>query len=965
MPFIEAPTTFYLGRKYDPEQRQLVDEVVYYDSRDLTTHAVVVGMTGSGKTGMCISMLEEAVLDNIPALIIDPKGDITNMLLAFPQMRPEDFAPWVNPEDAARAGLDLEEYAQDVAQQWRDGLTSWSIVPQRVQAYKNAARFSIYTPGSDAGLPVSILDSFQAPPEGWAGNEEGHRERISGTVTALLALIGRNVEPVRDREHVLISNLIEYAWRQGQSLTVEDIIVQVQKPPFARLGVFDVDTFFPEKERFKLAMELNNIIAAPSFQTWITGESLDVRRLLYTPEGRPRVSIFYIAHLTDAERTFIITLLLENLLSWMRTLSGTSSLRAVVYFDEVFGHFPPAPRNPPTKEPILRLLKQARAFGIGMILATQNPGDLDYKGLANAGTWIIGKLQTDNDKAKILGGLQSASTAQNTIDLKTVDRLLSNLAPRVFLMNNIHDEGGPTLVHSRWSMSFLRGPITRQQVRTLMEQQRQGIPAYTPAPSLGGFAAGYNAGISQGYTPPPQPSAAPLETSQPMQPSQPMNTPPPPPSSLPESQPMRTSTMPPPPPSSLPEVPRTAAPSNLPEGFSSPMPSSPGVSQPVQPIDPYAAAASNLPAPIQFDAPPSGALPPVPAATSVTSATRMGAALPDGFADTPPPLPSSVAQFFLPTVVTVQQAIRHWEQTFRYTATGFGGAQLLYRPVLLAQTTVRYLDRKSGVEAEQQYAFHVPNVDRAGFVRWAEHRATYISPAQLADEPFGQAFYGVLSAGLTDSKRMNALRTEVVDYLYRSATLSILHNPTLGLYSQAGESQRDFAVRAQQKAREARDAEIDAITAKYDDQLQKLDAKLQRELRQSTSDKQVLDELKREDLYTTGEAVLSLMRGRTTYTLSRMSRARRYKKQAQEKALAGEHEIMAIEDEIEAKQQEYQNVLQGVNDKWAKIAQTFEEVKISPYKKDIALETFGIGWIPVWYVTLNNQPMMLPAFSLE
>src|SRR5258708_8188250 len=475
MHFIEAPTTFYMGRRYDPSTKQLVDEVVYYDSRDLTTHAVVVGMTGSGKTGLCIDLLEEAVLDNIPAIVIDPKGNITNLLLTFPILRPEDFAPWINPDDAARAGMDLPEYARDVAQQWRDGLSSWSIVPQRIQAMKNAAQFSIYTPGSDAGLPVSILDSLRAPREGWAGFEEAHRERIRGIVTALLALIGKQIDPVKDREHVLLSNIFENAWKPGHNLSLEDIILQVQKPPFLKLGVFDVDTFFPEKDRFKLAMELNNIIAAPSFQSWINGEPMDISHLLYTAEGRPRVSIFYVAHLTEAERTFMITLLLENMLAWMRTLSGTTSLRAVLYFDEVFGHFPPAPRNPPTKEPLLRLLKQARAFGIGIVLATQNPGDLDYKGLSNAGTWLIGKLQTENDKNRVLGGLQAAASAQNNINVHSLNKLISTLDPRVFILHNVHDDGGPILLHSRWSMSYLRGPLTRQQVRILMEPQRRAL----------------------------------------------------------------------------------------------------------------------------------------------------------------------------------------------------------------------------------------------------------------------------------------------------------------------------------------------------------------------------------------------------------------------------------------------------------------------------------------------------------
>jgi hypothetical protein len=366
MPFIEAPANFYLGRRYDPNARRVTNDVVYYDARDLTTHAVVVGMTGSGKTGLCISLLEEAILDSIPAIVVDPKGDITNLLLNFPDLRPEDFAPWVNIDDARRAGMEVPAYAADVAHRWREGLGSWGIVSDRMRWLKHVARYTIYTPGSDAGLPISILASLRAPAEGWAGNEEANRERINGVVTALLALIGRSAQPVQDKEHVLIANIFENAWQQGRDLTLEDIILQVQRPPFAKLGVFNVDDYISERTRAKLAMELNNIVAAPSFQTWMNGEPMDIHRLLYTPEGAPRVSILYIAHLSESERQFIITLLLENMLGWMRSQSGTTSLRALLYIDEMFGYFPPYPRNPPTKEPLMRLLKQARAFVLGV-----------------------------------------------------------------------------------------------------------------------------------------------------------------------------------------------------------------------------------------------------------------------------------------------------------------------------------------------------------------------------------------------------------------------------------------------------------------------------------------------------------------------------------------------------------------------------------------------------------------------
>ncbi|MCA9895925.1 MAG: ATP-binding protein, partial [Anaerolineae bacterium] len=378
MAFIEAPTNFYLGRMFDNRAQKLTDDVVYYDSRDLTTHAVVVGMTGSGKTGLCISLLEEAILDNIPAIIIDPKGDITNLALTFPELKPEEFRPWILDDDARRANMSPDQYAAHEAAKWRDGLARWDIVPDRLKWLKLATRLSIYTPGSDMGLPISILASLKAPRMDWNTQTELIRERINGVVTAIYALAGMNMRPVTDEPHVLMANIIEYNWRIGRDMTIEDIILQIQQPPFEKLGVFPVDQYISEKKRYGLAMELNSVIAAPSFASWIQGEPLDIQHLLYTPDGKPKVSVFYIAHLSDQERMFIMTLLLESMNAWMRMQSGTSSLRALLYVDEMFGYFPPYPKNPPTKDPIMRLLKQARAFGVGLILATQNPGDLDY-----------------------------------------------------------------------------------------------------------------------------------------------------------------------------------------------------------------------------------------------------------------------------------------------------------------------------------------------------------------------------------------------------------------------------------------------------------------------------------------------------------------------------------------------------------------------------------------------------------
>jgi len=915
MPFIEAPTTFYLGRRFDPTTRRLIDEVVYYDSRDLTTHAVVVGMTGSGKTGLCVTLLEEAVMDNIPSIIIDPKGDITNLMLTFPEMKPEEFAPWVNVDDARRAGQEIDEYAQEVAQQWRDGLETWGITPQRLARLRDSARFSIYTPGSDAGLPVSILDAMHAPPEGFQADEELHRERISGIVTALLALIGKQVQPVKDREHVLIANIFEHAWRQGEDLTLEDVILRVQKPPFAKLGVFDVNTFFPEKDRFALAMELNNIIAAPSFQSWLQGEPLDIQSLLYTPEGKPRVSIFYVAHLNDAERMFIVTLLLENMLAWMRTLSGTTSLRAILYFDEVFGFFPPYPYNPPSKDPLLRLLKQARAFGVGLVLATQNPGDLDYKGLSNAGTWFIGKLQTENDKNRVLTGLESLQSAKHPFDIDDIDRLLSSLDPRVFILHNVHDNGGAFPFYTRWAMSYLRGPLTRQQIRTLMADQRHKPYYQTYAEMQAARGA------------------------------------PPPPDRLPEDVALGEAPLPrgaTPPPATLPEVPgpqATPRPTTLPD-FDAP---------PVRPApdDPDAGG--------EFQAIPMPALEPDQA---TIAQPPTGGPLPPGVNSSPPPIASSVAQYYLPADRTLEQARAAWQQQTGLTAAIAGQARLVYRPLLIAQADVRYSDRKADVAFARTYAYHVPEVSKAGLIQWGEHQAAPIDPKLLSQEPpvdARNAAYADLSPGLADSKRLTALKGDVVDYIYQNASVALPYNPMLDFYGSPDMRRRDFLVQAQALARQRRDEAVDEVTRRYDDQFEKIEAKLRRVVRGLQGERQQLDAARNEEMFTTGEALLSLLRGRTTYTLSRVSRTRRYKGYIEEDIYESEAQITELERQLEETEQDLRRALAEINAHWGEAASLVEEYRVTPYKKDIYLNIFGIGWQPSWLVMANGQPVLLPA----
>lgn len=461
---LDTQGKFFLGRLFDTDKGKLANKALLYDPADLTTHGFITGMTGSGKTGLCIGILEEAALQNIPAIIIDPKGDLTNLLLHFPELAPQDFEPWLDADVVRREAKTLQAAAQETAATWKKGLADWGIDRERLLALKNAAEFAVYTPGSDAGIPVSVLSSLASPVE-WEGNREILRERISSTVTAILGLVGMDdIDPLRSREHILLSNIFESAWSQGKELDFTELVLQTQNPPFDKLGAFPLESFFPPRERMELAIMLNNILAAPGFEIWREGWNLDLSSLLWAGDGRPRHSVFYIAHLSDTERMFFVTLLLSAVETWMRTQKGSSTLRTIVYMDEIFGYLPPSV-NPPSKLLFLRMLKQARAFGVGLLLATQNPVDVDYKGLSNMGTWIIGKLQTDQDKQRLLDGLEGAAGRGTRGEL---DKLISELGKRAFVLHNIHEKE-PVVFQSRWAMNYLAGPLTRTQVPALNE----------------------------------------------------------------------------------------------------------------------------------------------------------------------------------------------------------------------------------------------------------------------------------------------------------------------------------------------------------------------------------------------------------------------------------------------------------------------------------------------------------------
>ena len=501
---------FYLGKRHDLAAGKVSDDAILYDARDLTTHGVCVGMTGSGKTGLCLALLEEALLDGVPVIAIDPKGDLGNLALTFPNLAPTDFAPWVDPAQAQREGITVDELAARTATRWRDGLAGWQQGPDRIARLRAAGEVVIYTPGSTAGRPLSVLRSFAAPAAELAGDAEAWRGAIEAAVSGLLALIGVDADPMRSREHVLLSTILDHSWRAGRDLDLAGLIQQTMKPGFTQVGAFDLDTFFPAKERSELALALNTLLASPSFAAWAEGEPLDVARLLYGEDGRPRIAVLSIAHLSDAERMFFVTLLLQQVVAWMRTQAGTSSLRALLFMDEVFGFLPPT-AAPPSKKPMLTLLKQARAFGLGVVLATQNPVDLDYKALSNAGTWWLGRLQTERDKAWVLDGLEGATAAAGrAFDRAAMEQTLSALTSRVFVMNNVHDDA-PVVMQTRWVMSYLAGPMTRAQL--------QRLAGKAPSAAAGSPAASAEAPSRLAPSaPPPTPSAPATAAVKPMAP---------------------------------------------------------------------------------------------------------------------------------------------------------------------------------------------------------------------------------------------------------------------------------------------------------------------------------------------------------------------------------------------------------------------------------------------------------------
>lgn len=853
---INTQGKFYLGRLFDPEQGLTTRQPLEYDPLDLTTHAVVVGMTGSGKTGLCIDLIEEAALQGIPALMIDPKGDITNCLLHFPDLLPQDFLPWVNAEQARRQGKTLEQAAAQYAEEWKKGLAEWGISQERLRALKNAAQYAVFTPGSDAGIPVNVLTSLKVPVLRWEENRELLRAKISDTVTALLGLVGlKDIDPVRSREHILLSNIFEASWSRGKDLNLGELILQTQNPPFTRLGVFEINAFFPEKARFELAALLNNLLAAPSFQSWVEGQPLEITDLLFTPNGLPRHNVFYLAHLSDAERMFFVTLLFSALETWMRSQSGAAALRAIVYFDEIFGYLPPV-GNPPSKPLMLRMLKQARAFGVGQVYATQNPVDIDYKALSNAGTWFIGKLQTERDKERLLDGLDS--TIAGGLDRSQYDRLISNLGKRVFILHNVHAKQ-PVLFQTRWAMNFLAGPLTSAQIPLLNQMAGATL---TSAPKI---------------------SQAELER---------------------------------------PRLENVQTPSL--EHFQA---------VPVETVIEEEAHFQRI----------------QPAVLHIPelSATR-------------PAIPVGIAEYFLPIRRSLAQALQiHFHG---YPDEAFV-QEIFYRPGILGQAVVRFLNRRLNLDHILQKAVLVNEPVRKGTVRWERFVILPLAQTDLDDAPVTKARFALLEEPFSDAKTMAALQKEFVEWVYRTSQVVIRAQETLKIYAGPQVTQAKFRQMVSEAARQRRDQELQKALQSFDRRIEALKARLRQEERELSEDQIELSQRRLEEMGTHAENLLGLFSKRRSRRLSTSLTKRRLTEQAKAEVEESQEAIEEYQQRIAELESERDSLLAQINDRWGRLANEITEITVAPLRKDILIDYFGIAWMPYYVVRVGQQVIELPGFA--
>jgi len=791
---------FYLGKTFDIKKDKQTDDLLLYDSKDLTTHAVCVGMTGSGKTGLCISLIEEAAIDGIPAILIDPKGDLGNLMLTFPELNPKDFKPWVNEDEASNKGLSVDEYAEKQAAMWKKGIGSYGQDGKRIQRLKDAADVLIYTPGSNAGIPVSILKSFSVPDSSILEDDDLLRDQISTNVSSLLGLIGIDADPIKSREHILLSTILDTAWRNNENLDLASLIQQVQNPPIKKVGVLDIESFYSSKDRFDLVMALNNIIASPGFSTWLKGEPLDIDQILYTPSGKPRIAIFSIAHLSDPERMFFVSLLMNQVQSWMRSQSGTSSLRALVYMDEIFGYLPPT-SNPPSKKPLLTMLKQARAFGVGLVLATQNPVDLDYKALSNAGTWFVGRLQTERDKARLIDGLDSVSSGgKKKFNKKQIEKIISSLDSRVFLLNNTHEDA-PEIFHTRWVLSYLRGPITRDQIKSLMKPFKTGAKKKKSTKK---------ATISQ-----------------------------------------------------------------------------------------------------------------VPTKTSA--------------AGKEPQLPPAIQKFYIPA-----------------RGSGPADSSLLYKPSLFGATNILFSSAKNKIDFSRDAHYLTPITDSVISVAWDDAIEIDLPANDLEKKADKKALFDDLPPSATQSKKYSSWEKDLTKWVYGNQVLELFKSPSQKEVSKVDESERDFRIRMQQKARENRDDKADALRKKYAKKIATLQERLRKANATVEKQSEQAKKAKLDTALSVGATLLGAFAGRKLLSQSNISKAKsamRGAGKARDESMDVERAldtVNTIEGQLVELQAEFDNELATLEEKTDLMSENLDNIIVKPKKSDISIKLFSLVWTPYW-----------------
>ncbi len=782
---------FYLGREIDPATKARQDTPLLYDSSDLVTHAVIAGMTGSGKTGLGINVIEEAAIDGVPVIAIDPKGDLGNLLLTFPGVAAADFAPWVDADEARRAGQTADAFAAAEAAKWSKGLTEWGQDGARIERLRAAAEFALYTPGSSSGRPLSIVKSFAAPDPEIVNDADLLRDRVATAATSVLTLAGVEAEPMRSREHTLLSTLFTESWRAGRDLDLSTLITQIQSPPVTKVGVLDLESFFPSKDRFALAMQLNQLLAAPGFDAWLEGEALDIDRLLYTESGRPRVSVISIAHLDDQERMFFVSLLLNEIVGWMRSQRGTSSLRAVIYFDEIFGFLPPV-ANPPSKAALLTILKQARAFGLGLVVATQNPVDLDYKALSNAGTWMLGRLQTDQDKNRVLDGLEGA--AKGSFDRSAIDHLLSGLGKRQFLLHNVH-ERQPVLFETRWTMSYLRGPLGRDDIKTL----------------------------------------------------------------------------------AIPDVPKVP---ELPK-VSSSTPSTPV-------IQGSPSTSGSLPAPV---------------------------------------LDPAISQLFVP------------------------GASA-YVPMLLGVARISYSDAKLGLDESRTVAAVTPITEGAVAVDWEHAELADFTVDYLLKVPPTGATFADVPAPAAKPKNYATWEKDFARWVAQSQSIELYKSGRAKLSSHPDESERDFRIRLQGQAREARDAAVAKVRDKYAARL----ATIQDRIRRAEQAVQVQSEqasgAKMGAALSVGATLFGALLGRKAVSASTLGRATtaargmsRVGKESEDVTRATDN-VNALKTQLADLEAAMQEDVAAVTADWDLANEPFDRVLVKPKRGGVSVQLIALVWVP-------------------